>query len=157
MRHGQSCGKPDIKVANNCPPGRLCRGAFMGDFNIDLFKDNTEVTEFRSVTSSNGFYPLISRATHLKPGCNASCIDNILTNSPDMFQGSGVIDMSVSHQKPIFAHALHNTAPSNRNRSATEDDKSNKKKYYDFCHANISSFQDIINTTFNLHHPILAA
>ena len=123
----------------------------MGDFNIDLFKDNTEVTEFRSVTSSNGFFPLISRATHLKPGCNPSCIDNIITNSPDICHSSGVIDMSVSHHNPIFVHTLHKGAPSNRNGNATEDDTpSNKKKYYDFCHANISSFQDMVNTTFNM-------
>ena len=122
----------------------------MGDFNIDLFKDNADVNELRSVTSSHGFFPLISRATHLKPGCNPSCIDNIITNSPDTCQSSGIIEMSVSHHKPIFVHTLQNISPSNGNSNATEDDNSNKKKHYDFCHANISSFQDIVHTTFNL-------
>ena len=58
--------------------------------------------------------------------------------------------MSVSHHKPIFVHTLQNISPSNGNSNATEDDNSNKKKHYDFCHANISSFQDIVHTTFNL-------
>ena len=36
----------------------------------------------------NGFYLLLSIATHFKPGCSPSCIDNILTNSTDLVVSS---------------------------------------------------------------------
>ena len=46
-----------------------------GDFNIDLHKHTAAA--FEDKMFGNGFSPLISIATHLKPGCSPSCIDNI--------------------------------------------------------------------------------
>ena len=50
----------------------------MGDFNIDLFKPNAE---FEGVIYGNNMIPTITLATHEKPGCKPSLIDNILINT----------------------------------------------------------------------------
>ena len=53
----------------------------MGDFNINLHSKNSrDVKYLETVTLGLGFAPLISTATHEKPGCKPSCIDNIFTN-----------------------------------------------------------------------------
>ena len=70
-----------------------------GDFNVDLHKNN--VDNFEDTIFANGFTPLISIATHFKPDCNPSCIDNILTNSTDTIKLSGVINCDHNHS-PIF-------------------------------------------------------
>ena len=49
----------------------------MGDFNIDLLKPNAE---FEGVIYGNNMIPTITLATHEKPGCKPSLIDNILIN-----------------------------------------------------------------------------
>ena len=71
-----------------------------GDFNIDLLKNSAN--EFEDILYSNGFTPLISIATHFKPGCNPSCIDNILTNSTDSLIKSGVCNNVSGHHCPII-------------------------------------------------------
>ena len=52
-----------------------------GDFNIDLFKQESE--DFESNICGNNMIPLISLANHFKPDCEPSVIDNILTNSTE--------------------------------------------------------------------------
>ena len=71
-----------------------------GDFNVDLHKNTA--AEYEDILYSNGFAPLISIATHFKPGCNPSCIDNILTNSTDTIIKSGVCSTVSNHHCPIF-------------------------------------------------------
>ena len=56
----------------------------MGDFNINLFKDCKTNSLFEEYILSNGFFPTISIVTHHKPNCKKSCIDNILTNRPEL-------------------------------------------------------------------------
>ena len=70
-----------------------------GDFNIDFLSKNSD---FEQILYSNHFIPLISIATHEKPGCKGSLIDNILTNSTDNFLTSGVLESRVSHHHPVF-------------------------------------------------------
>ena len=70
-----------------------------GDFDIDLHKNNTN--NFEDTIFANGFTALISIATHFKPDCTPSCIDNILTNSTDTIICSGVINYNHNHS-PIF-------------------------------------------------------
>ena len=54
----------------------------MGDFNIDLLKNNETITNrFGENFLCQGFYPLISVATHIKPNSRGTCIDNTLTNN----------------------------------------------------------------------------
>ena len=74
----------------------------MGDFNIDLFKNNTESRAFEDITYSNGFAPLISIATHQKPGSASSCIDNILCNNVSQVLFSGSMSEKLLHHIPIF-------------------------------------------------------
>ena len=55
-----------------------------GDFNINLLEKNSPaLRKFGELTFSNCFTPTIYIATHFKPGCNPSCIDNILTQVPE--------------------------------------------------------------------------
>ena len=50
----------------------------MGDYNIDLLDNkNKDTSSFEDVFLSNGFAPTISKATHQRPNCKKSCIDNI--------------------------------------------------------------------------------
>jgi hypothetical protein len=72
-----------------------------GDFNIDLLKKRN-TGKFEEVFFGNSFIPLISIATHYKPDCNPSCIDNILTNSPHKITYSTVYENTITHHRPIF-------------------------------------------------------
>ena len=80
-----------------------------GDFNIDLLGNSA--TELEDTVFVNGFNPLISIATHFKPGCKPSCIDNILTNSTDTLKSSGVLKSNVNHHCPIFCITSANCKP----------------------------------------------
>ena len=78
----------------------LNRVYLTGDFNIDLLK--TSATDFEDIIYGQGFCPLISIATHFKPGCTPSSIDNILTNSSDSIIKSGVCHNVTGHHCPMF-------------------------------------------------------
>ena len=67
----------------------------MGDFNIDLFKPNAE---FEGVIYDNNMIPTITLATHEKPGCKPSLIDNILINTSESLLNAGILETRVSHQ-----------------------------------------------------------
>ena len=57
---------------------------------------------FESTIFSNNMIPLISLATHFKPVCNPSLLDNFLTNSLENIKVAGVFESGVSHHHPIF-------------------------------------------------------
>ena len=62
-------------ILNNCPSQNLY---IMGDFNVDLHKlDNDNAKSYEELVLTSGLFPLISIATHAKPNCKESCIDNI--------------------------------------------------------------------------------
>lgn len=75
-----------------------------GDFNINLLADdkNWILKNFENIVYGNCYMPLISLATHHKPGCNPSCIDNILVNSYDNVFLSGVLELNISHHSPVI-------------------------------------------------------
>ena len=52
-----------------------------GDFNINLLSSSCK--SFEEIMFSNNLIPTISLATHEKPGCTPSLIDNILLNSTE--------------------------------------------------------------------------
>ena len=81
--------------------------------------------------------PVISVATHEKPGCTPTLIDNILMNSTDNLIGAGVFESRVSHHLPIFCLLDCNT-PQN-------DPSSKSIPKYDYCESNINKFMDEIN------------
>ena len=107
-----------------------------GDFNIDLLSPNSS-SDFEQIIYSNNFIPLISLATHEKPGCNGTLIDNILTNSTENFLISGVLDSRVSHHHPIFSY--YSIQP-----VVAESPKLPSPPQYDYCESKMSSFLDDI-------------
>ena len=81
----------------NLPSKRVI---ILGVFDDDLFMAGSQ--KFEHTIYSNNMIPLISLATHFKPGCNPSLIDNILTNSSENIKMTGVFESGVSHHHPIF-------------------------------------------------------
>ena len=144
-----------------------------GDFNINLHSVNEHAGTrlFQESFLSTGIYPTISLSTHEMPNCNASCIDNILTNNTANVTLSATIKDSVSHHLPIvclsiseqFATISGNKLPStntfsryNFNQSNTAVMLSNTLVLSDH-HLNntlqpdfdglVSAFTDIVNNT----------
>ena len=103
----------------------------MGDFNINMFNDNKHRTSFEETILCNGFTPTISVATHMKPKCLFSCIDNILVNNPENVTASGVIDTHISHHRSLFlsinCQEVNKTVNNNTNSSKMNFDFSNEK------------------------------
>ena len=99
----------------------------MGDF--DLLKGSQR---FETTFYSYNFIPTVSGATHEKPGCSPSLIDNIFVNSTGNLLNSGILDEKISHHSPIFCF-MNNTL-----QSATEENINCPK--YDYCESNINSF-----------------
>ena len=77
--------------------------------------------------------PLISLATHFKPGCNPSLIDNILTNSSENIQSAGVFESGVSHHRPIFCFI--------KDETPKIENSSNRDPKYDYCESNMNKFE----------------
>ena len=76
----------------------------MGDFNYDLLKQlESAIENFEEVFLSQGFFPLISLATHSSSATQSSCIDNIFTNDIDKISLSGVIKNMGKHHSPVFS------------------------------------------------------
>ena len=103
----------------------------LGDFNDDLFK--TDSQNFESIIYGNNMIPLISLATHFKPGCNPSLLDNILTNSTENLQRAGVFESGVSHHRPIFC-IIDDAVPKSDNLNYS-------LPKYDYSETNISNFE----------------
>ena len=106
--------------------------AILGDFNIDLLSNNFSSHEFEQIMFSNNMAPLISLATHRKPGCTPSLIDNILCNSTDQILESGILTSTVSHHHPIFCF-LKSISSQNMNTEA-------KCPKFDYCESNMNTF-----------------
>ena len=76
----------------------------VGDFNYDLLKQLESAAEnFEEVFLSQGFFPLISLATHSSSVAQSSCIDNIFINDIDRITLSGVIKDIGKHHSPVFS------------------------------------------------------
>ena len=104
-----------------------------GDFNIDLHdRDNKHVQKYEEMLFSKRFCPLISIATHEKPGCKPSCKDNINTNDIENVINSCTLKERITHHLPIF-----NTFNWN---AEVNSEKMSSKQYYDFCQSNVDGF-----------------
>ena len=104
-----------------------------GDFNINLHKNNLD--DYENIIFSSGYTPLISIATHFKPGCNPSCIDNIFTNSTDSILKSGTCPATITHHSPIFCQIA--TA-----WKSCESDMPIKK--YDYNESNMIKYENLL-------------
>ena len=59
--------------------------------------------DFEETVISNGYLPLISISTHHQPGCQKTCIDNIISNQPvGNILASGTIAGQTSKHVGIF-------------------------------------------------------
>ena len=102
----------------------------MGDFNINLFKDCKITSLFEESILSNGFFPTISIATHYKPNCKKSCIDNILTNSLESILSSNVVSSDISHHQSMvlltqLCESVVKTPPKNNNSNSYDYSENN--------------------------------
>jgi hypothetical protein len=118
-----------------------------GDFNIDLHSKNSSIVQrYEEILLSKGFFPSISLATHEKPGCRASCIDNILTNNIESIVSSGVLTDRITHHLPIFQVFNCNMGSCKTNIKI--------KQYYDYNKSNVKKFvqtleQDLENNVID--------
>ena len=103
-----------------------------GDFNIDLLTESKDAAEFEQIIYSNNLIPLISLATHAKPGCNETLIDNMLVNSTENILSAGILESKVSHHCPTFSFSL---CDANK-----DEDVPKAIPKYDYCETNIDSF-----------------
>ena len=72
-----------------------------GDLNVNLYNSSSHrCMKYLSCVFSNGFLPLISRATHFA-GHNPTCIDHILSNDVSEVISSSILREKISHHFPI--------------------------------------------------------
>ena len=111
------------------------RSYIVCDFNIDLHGDNrSNIEKLEQILFAQGFYPTISTATHEKPGCKPSCIDNIITNDIESVITSGTIPNTITHHHQLF-QIFESSTSKLHNRSKTT-------QYYDYCNSNVDKFVD---------------
>ena len=108
----------------------------MGDFNIDLLQPNNE---FESIIYSNNMIPVITMATHEKPGCKSSLLDNIFINSSSRLQCAGIMECRVSHHSPVFCYLNYD--------NSSDEDTDTKYPKYDYCDSNVQKFLQKLNTS----------
>ena len=108
----------------------------LGDFNYNLLDPLCSNT-FESTLFGHNMIPTISLATHEKPGCAPTLIDNILTNSTENLVGAGVLEHRVSHHFPIFCII--------RCSYTLDCDDLPVKPKYDYCESNINKFLEDLN------------
>ena len=107
-----------------------------GDFNINLFKNDSNKSKFENIFFGNCFIPTISLATHEKPGCDPSCIDNVFVSNMDNVIGSGIMhEIKVSHHCPTICFYDIDI------NIESENDEKNLPQY-DYCESNLIQFND---------------
>ena len=115
----------------------------MWDFNIDLLTTSRQKDMLESILYSSNLIPTISLATHEKPGCKPSLIDNILINSTENLLSAGLFEEAVSHHKPIFCLLEYD-------KPQVDEEVSGGPKY-DYCDDNIASFLKDMDTLSNMN------
>ena len=112
----------------------------IGDFNLNLHKVECTITKtFEDIFLTNGLFPLISIATHARPGCDKSCIDNIFTSNVSDIISSGTIELGISHHHSIFqlSELVHGN-----------EHKVSVTQYYDFSNSKTEQFLENIEAEF---------
>ena len=117
----------------------------MGDFNINMFEHghSSLVSKLEEVTLGLGFSPLISLATHAKPGCSETCIDNLYTNTIENTVSSGVIELGISHHYAIFQFINDPTG-----HKKPTDKKEVHVQLFDYCNSNLDRFSESLYHKF---------
>ena len=109
----------------------------LGDFNVDLLKLNKDGKKFETSFYSYNMIPTISVATHEKPGCTPSLIDNIFINSTENLLNSGILENKISHHSPIFCFM--------NIRVPIKKEDQNKCPKYDYCESKVNQFLEKID------------
>ena len=124
----------------------------MGDYNINLHNLKNEIErEYEEMVISSGYVPIVSIATHEKPHCQPSCIDNILANKLDDIEITGTISSLISHHRPIFQFSKLNFGSSKTNSEI------DFKIYYDYSRKNLENFGHLLAenlSTFNVQNEL---
>ena len=133
------------KIVEMCPKKNV---HILGDFNINMHDDNSKlVNDFENLVFGLGLTPLISISTHHKPGCNKTCIDNILTNDIENILYSGTLNTCISHHHAVF-NVFKSPITSNVN-----DDTQKLFQYYDYNNRNVDKFVDQLETKLTNEPP----
>ena len=112
----------------------------MGDFNINLHNLKSQSDqEFEELLISSGYSPLISVATHEKPKCTPTCIDNILSNNFDNIIFSGTVSSLISHHRSIFQFSKVTIL-----NNAEKCDVDKFTMYYDYSTKNMGKLCEIL-------------
>lgn len=137
----------DITSKITCPHSYI-----MGDFNYDLLTNNNrQINLFEETFLSEGFFPLISLATHEKDNCKPSCIDNIFTKNIDNVLISGIVHDMIKSHSPIFSlhHIPLQLTPKNCQSKVTQ--------FYSYSSKNTENFTKDLETRnllgINPHEP----
>ena len=86
----------------------------------------------------NGFTPVISTATHKKPDCHFTCIDNIFGNNSERVVYSCTLKSHISHHRSlILKYSLKNSLCST---NASIKEKS--KVYHDYKPQNLDKLNE---------------
>ena len=117
-----------------------------GDFNINLLNSDSRKSKFENIFFGNSFIPTISLATHEKPGCEPSCIDNVFVSNIDNVIGSGVLqETKISHHYPtvcFYDILIH----------GDDDEYVKPLPQYDYCESNIIKFNDELSQKLALEN-----
>lgn len=113
----------------------------LGDFNSNLLNVQTSSQLFEDTLLRNNMYPTISLATHFRPNCKNSCIDNILTSEIDHVLLSGVLNDRIGDHAFIF------TFTSIPTENSTE--KLKLVRYYDYSSSKLTNFVNELEVKVN--------
>ena len=118
----------------------------LGDFNLDLLKinslsSNNNCIQFEDSFINAGLTPVISIPTHRREGCKPSCIDNILTSSPENTILSGTIDSLTSDHLAVFEITSSHIE--------TEPKQEKHVKLYDYSNKNLENFVQKLENDLN--------
>lgn len=109
----------------------------LGDLNLNLHNLQDQPTQnCEEMIISEGFFPSISVATHEKPSCQKTCIDNTLCKSSKDLIVTGCIPNHVSHHHPIF------TISSITNPHLDKDKK--LTIYYEYSQENLKKMNELL-------------
>ena len=133
------------KIIELCPKKNV---HLLGDFNINLHDETSgQVNDFLNLILNVGMTPLISTSTHQKPGCQPSCIDNILTNDIENTVLSGTLSTGISHHHAVF-HLLRSPLMNKR------EQEQKHVQYYDYCNKNVDKFLTSLTQELTIKPPL---
>ena len=125
----------------------------LGDYNVDLLDLKIKSkAKFEEIVISNGYIPVVSIPTNHQPGCNKTCIDNVITNqSAENIIISGKLSSSLSSHSGIFQISKLNLSKEHKNDSAKlkieyDYNNENVKKFKEDLAAKLESFKDAGNS-----------